>query len=587
MLIVQLPVHLGMATGAGCSSSSLSTSAEASASLPSCSEVSASEVSATSSGKALKRKRKVLTIEQKVEILNELSRGVSATILSERYGVGKSTVSDIKKNKDSILNFKRKVTDMGMNKKVKIMKLGDDMKHDEAVYIWLKQKRMEGTPISGPILCEKAIQLHQRMYGEESKFQASSGWQWRFCKRHGIRNLSLQGEKLSADREGGEDFITFFTEFIEEKGFNLDQIFNCDETGLNFRLLPNSTLATAFEKSADGRKKSKERVTVNACANASGTIKLPLQLIGKAKRPRCFQRVNMDLLPVQYFAQKNAWMNTDIFLEWFQDSFVPYVRKELTSLGLENKAVLVLDNCPAHPDAEYLVSDDGKIIALYLPPNVTSLIQPMDQGVLVALKRHYKRKLLRRLVIEDDNGASIPQFLKSIDMKVVVELLSESWNLIKESTFRKSWRKIIPMESPTASDDHEEIDDTDDYYDCLHEVGCDVSQEQLDVWLNSDCNDPGFLIMTDEEICETVISQSCSEEKEEEEEEDGGGVRQCPVTHSEAASMFDKCLTWLQHQPEANQYNTSTLRSLHILAAQKRTHSLKQVSLNSFFSRKS
>ena len=199
---------------------------------------------------------------------------------------------------------------------------------------------------------------------------------------------------MSADREGGEDFITFFTEFIEEKGFNLDQIFNCDETGLNFRLLPDSTLATAFEKSADGRKKSKERVTVNACANASGTIKLPLQLIGKAKRPRCFQRVNMDLLPVQYSAQKSAWMNTDIFLEWFQDSFVPYVRKELTSLGLENKAVLVLDNCPAHPDAEYLVSDDGKIIALYLPPNVTSLIQPMDQGVLVTLKRHYKRKLL-------------------------------------------------------------------------------------------------------------------------------------------------------------------------------------------------
>ena len=108
MLIVQLPVHhLGMATGAGCSSSSLSTSAEASARLPSCSEVSASEVSATSSGKALKRKRIVLTIEQNVEILNDLSRGVSATILSERYGVGKSTVSDIKKNKDSILNFKR------------------------------------------------------------------------------------------------------------------------------------------------------------------------------------------------------------------------------------------------------------------------------------------------------------------------------------------------------------------------------------------------------------------------------------------------------------------------------------------------
>ncbi len=66
-----------------------------------------------------KRKRKVLTIEQKNKILKALSRGVSATILSERYGVGKSTVSDIKKQKDSILDFKRKVTDMGINKKLK------------------------------------------------------------------------------------------------------------------------------------------------------------------------------------------------------------------------------------------------------------------------------------------------------------------------------------------------------------------------------------------------------------------------------------------------------------------------------------
>ena len=77
--------------------------------------------------------------------------------------------------------------------------------------------------------------------------------------------VSLQGEKMSADREGGEDFITFFTEFIQEKGFTLDQIFNCDETGLNFRLLPDSTLATAFEKSADGWKKSKESDSLCMC----------------------------------------------------------------------------------------------------------------------------------------------------------------------------------------------------------------------------------------------------------------------------------------------------------------------------------
>jgi len=83
----------------------------------------------------------------------------------------------------------------------------------------------------------------------------------------------------------------------------------------------------------DGRKKSKERVSINACAEASGSIKLPLQLIGKAKRPRCFQGVNMDLLPVQYYFQKNAWISLDLFQEWFQKSFVPIVQRALDRLG--------------------------------------------------------------------------------------------------------------------------------------------------------------------------------------------------------------------------------------------------------------
>ena len=97
---------------------------------------------------------------------------------------------------------------MGMSKKAKVMKIGDDEQHDKAVYLWFKQKQMEGIPISGPILCEKAVQLHKKMYGEESSFSGSTGWQWRFCKRHGIRNLSLEGEKLSADTEASATFIT-------------------------------------------------------------------------------------------------------------------------------------------------------------------------------------------------------------------------------------------------------------------------------------------------------------------------------------------------------------------------------------------
>ena len=89
-----------------------------------------------------------------------------------------------------------------------------------------------------------------------------------------------------------------------------------------------------------GTKKPRERVTINACANASGSIKLPLQMIGRAKTPRCFRGIDKDKLPVIYTNQNNAWMDVGIFRDWFQNVFVPEVRKQLADLGQEKKAIL-------------------------------------------------------------------------------------------------------------------------------------------------------------------------------------------------------------------------------------------------------
>ena len=159
----------------------------------------------SASAKPKAKRRKVLTIDEKISIIKELETS-TGRVVADRYGVATSTISDIKKNREKILRFKHDMSDMGMSRKAKVMKLGHDAQHDKAVYVWFKQKRMEGMPISGPILSEKAIALHKIMYGEESNFCGSTGWQWRFCKRHGIRNLALQGEKLSADSEAAHMF---------------------------------------------------------------------------------------------------------------------------------------------------------------------------------------------------------------------------------------------------------------------------------------------------------------------------------------------------------------------------------------------
>ena len=58
--------------------------------------------------------------------------------------------------------------------------------------------------------------------------------------------------------------------------------------------------------------------------------------------------------------------------------------------------------------------------------------------------------LLQRLIIEDDCGTSIVDFLKGINLKIVIDLVYAAWAEICKDTLRKSWRKIIPIVSRTS-----------------------------------------------------------------------------------------------------------------------------------------
>ncbi|GBN19008.1 hypothetical protein AVEN_195775-1, partial [Araneus ventricosus] len=87
--------------------------------------------------------------------------------------------------------------------------------------------------------------------------------------------------------------------------------------------------------------------------------------------------------------------------KWFHDDFVPHVKQHLTQLNLPPNVVLPIDNAPCHLDEEMPTS--GEIRAIFLPTNVTLLIQPMDQGVIEAMKRHYKKKLMTHILECEEN----------------------------------------------------------------------------------------------------------------------------------------------------------------------------------------
>ena len=217
-----------------------------------------------------KRKRVQLTIENKLKVCEMAKNNVPKAVIMSQFSIGKSTLNDILRSEGKFKKFKAEKEELGLSgaaKTAKKVEGGVFDKLDSALYIWFRQEREKGCPVTGPILLEKASELHRLIYGEHSRpFSASTGFQWRFCRRFGLRNLKICGEKLSSDSSAANKFINEFSVITE--GYSEHQIFNCDETGLYFRMLPGYTL-TSVHNRPDGTKKAKDRVTINACANAS------------------------------------------------------------------------------------------------------------------------------------------------------------------------------------------------------------------------------------------------------------------------------------------------------------------------------
>ena len=132
--------------------------------------------------------------------------------------------------------------------KHKTMKTSTYYDLDKAMITWFNQQRAAGIPaaagipVSG-IMCTAKAKYFPDELKIEGDFNASSGWLTRFNNRYGIRQIAIQGEKLSSDDQVAKNFSEEFQSFVETEQLLPEQIYNADETGLYWKCLPNKTLA--------------------------------------------------------------------------------------------------------------------------------------------------------------------------------------------------------------------------------------------------------------------------------------------------------------------------------------------------------
>ena len=102
----------------------------------------------------------------------------------------------------------------------------------------------------------------------------SNGWLAGFQHRESIHSRVHHGEDGSTPESATTDMIPIRQAL---QLYSPRDIFNCDETGLYWKRIPDRSLAT---RSLPGRKKEKARISALFCCNADGSEKLKPWFIG-------------------------------------------------------------------------------------------------------------------------------------------------------------------------------------------------------------------------------------------------------------------------------------------------------------------
>jgi DDE superfamily endonuclease/Tc5 transposase DNA-binding domain len=237
------------------------------------------------------------------------------------------------------------------------------------VFEWIAANRAVNIPVTGALIKEKALQVAQLLVEKYEDadadvknklhidalrdFKASWNWYNNFLRRFKLKSGKLSGELLviylessSSFRFAGEaasvdlavveqsqkDFQAILLEY------NADDIYNLDEFGLFWKLLPDRsfifsppflssflpffhlTVRTVMLSVEErGVKRPKSRVTGVLITNLSGTDKRTPILIGQAKIPQCWKKRHLKSLPVKYLNSKKAWMNGKLFQDTLLD----------------------------------------------------------------------------------------------------------------------------------------------------------------------------------------------------------------------------------------------------------------------------
>ena len=210
------------------------------------------------------------------------------------------------------------------------------------------------------------------------------------------------------------------------------------------------------------------------------------------------------------------------------------------------------------------------------------------------MKQRHRKEFLNKFLLADDSTTTHSEvsFLgvwKSLTLKDAMYMVADAWNDITDANIRASWKKLLGGDLPATSTDDTQTQSLEretpvpemlQVLECL-EKHTDCDETDVEEWLQMDASDPGYTLLSDDEIVQTVTSPNTAETDNGDCDEPHD-VQLIP-SHAEACEMFQKCILWAEQQSETTGAHMMSLQCLMDMSAQKRMSTLRQTKITSLF----
>jgi hypothetical protein len=268
--------------------------------------------------------------------------------------------------------------------------------------------------------------------------------------------------------DASEVTLRFHHEVLDTiKQHNIVEIYNADQTAMNYEVLPTRTLnkkgtRTVWVRSSGAEKK---RVTVMLLAYPRGKKRVPFvilkQVPARATETQAFNREHQNGFGkvvwrevaglvrqhgFQIYGNSKAWWDSDLSIEFLKFHFSGRD-------NIDENLLLLWDDFSAHWTVdvqEYAASIN--VILLRIPPGYTFCCQPADIAWMKSLKLSLRLKwvsdLQTQLRTHHESGNERALKLAAPSRSTLMEWLRDAWDGLLASTVAYGFNRLsVPMDT--------------------------------------------------------------------------------------------------------------------------------------------